>query len=37
MALVVVVSASFFTNTIALGIFGFFTENQMQNFLDFFM
>ena len=35
MALVVVVSASFFTNTIALGIFGFFAENQSRDFWDF--
>ena len=35
MALVVVVSASFFGHTIALGIIGFFAENQSQTFWDF--
>ena len=35
MVLVVDVSASFFGHTIALGIIGFFAENQSQNFGDF--
>ena len=35
MALVVTVSARFFGHTIALGIFGFFAENQSQDFWDF--
>ena len=30
------VSASFFGHTIALGIFGFFAENQTRGFLGFF-
>ena len=37
MALVVAVSASFFGHTIALVTFGFFAENQSQNFWDFFI
>ena len=35
LALVVAVSASFFGHTIPLGIFGFFAENQSQDFWDF--
>ena len=36
MALVVAVSASFFSHTIALGIIGFFGENQSQDFFGIF-
>ena len=36
MALVVAVSASFLSHTIALGIFGFFAENQSQNVFGIF-
>ena len=35
LALAVAVSASFFGHSIPLGIFGFFAENQSQDFVDF--
>ena len=35
MALAVAISTSFFGHTIPLGIFGFFVENQSQDFWDF--
>ena len=36
MVLVIAVSASFIGHTIALGIFGFFAENQSQDFFGIF-
>ena len=35
MGLAVAISTSFFGHTIPLGIFGFFAENQCQDFCDF--